>query len=210
MRIWKGGTAVTQLAITILTKGLGSGISTETEAILTVNITLSIRELTIERRATIGILTAAVRQDPEMMKVDQVIQVILQAITIHTAVPAKASEEEVLIITLKVVLMILLAREVRIPIPEAVEAETLAVVGAEILTVAVAEVDLFTAAVVEAVTFIAVMVIAGGVMVPPGTTRIIRAITRWYRCLERHETAPDRDAARPSVLPRRDRGDHQE
>lgn len=140
----------------------------------------------------------------------------------------KASEEEVLIITVKVVPAILMAvvteevmvREVRIP--TVVEAETLtvavaevdrfiaAVVGAMTLMVAVAEVDRFIAAVVEAMTLIvavvgAVMVVTG-VKVPLEMTKIIRAITMLYRCPEHRETVPDQDAAYPSVSPRRDRG----
>lgn len=109
--------------------------------------------------------------------------------------PAKANEEEVLIITVKEVLVILIAvvivevtvREVRIP--------------------TVAEAETFMMAVVEAMTLMGAVVDAVTVVtLPLETMRIIRAITRWYRCPEHRKTVKDQDAACLSVSPRRDRG----
>lgn len=107
----------------------------------------------------------------------------------------KASEGEALIITVKEVLVILIVvvmeevtvREVRIP----------TVVEAEVLTVAIVEAETLTVAVVDAVM---------AVTVPLETARIIRAITRWYRCPEPRKTAQDPDAAYLNVSPRRDHG----
>lgn len=197
----KGGTAVSRLVITVLTKGpILHSFGTETEAILTVNLPRA-DFLTIEhRRAMTGILTAAARQDSELTKIDQAVTSMVTAITIHTVVPVKVSEEEILVILIVVVMEELMVREVRIPM----------VVEAEVLMVGVGEVDKFMAAVVEAMTLTVVVAAVMGVTVPLEMTKIIRAITRWYPCLEHRETAPDQDAARPSVSPRRDRGDHQE
>ena len=89
-----------------------------------------------------------------------------------------------------------MVREVRIPM----------VVEAEVLMVGVAEVDKFTAAVVEAMTLTVVVAAVMGVTVPLEMTKIIRAIIKWYLCPEHREIAPDQDAARPSVSPRRDHG----
>jgi len=83
----KGGTAVSRLVITVLTKGpISHSFGTETEAILMVNLSRA-DFLTIEhRRAMTGILTAAARQDSELTKIDQAVTSIITAITIHTVV----------------------------------------------------------------------------------------------------------------------------
>lgn len=109
--------------------------------------------------------------------------------------PAKASEGEVLIITVKEVLVILMAA-VMAEVREAREVRILTVVEAGTFMVAVAEAMTFTVAAVD------VMVDT----LPLETMRIIRAIIRWYRCPEHRKTVKDQDAVHPSVLPRRDRG----
>lgn len=83
----KGGTAVSRLVITVLTKGpIRHSFGTETEATLTVNLPRA-DLLTIEHRRTMtGILTAAARQDPELTKIDQAVTPMVTAITIHTVV----------------------------------------------------------------------------------------------------------------------------
>jgi len=81
----KGGEAeISRLVITILTKGLGSGISSETGVILTVNFRADL--FTIGHRATTDILTAAAHQDLEMTKIDQVVISMITAISTHIAV----------------------------------------------------------------------------------------------------------------------------
>lgn len=99
-------------------------------------------------------------------------------------------EEEVLTIMAKEIPVILIVAvmegimvgEVRILMVVAA-----AVVEAQILMVATEE---------------AVMVVT----VPPEMTKIIRAIIRWYACLEHPAIAPDQDAARPSVSPKKAHG----
>lgn len=85
-RMRKGGTAV-PLIITVPTRGLGSGATTETGAILMVKVT-QVGILTIERaRGTTGILTVAARQDPKLTKTDRVVIPIVAATdTTHTVV----------------------------------------------------------------------------------------------------------------------------
>lgn len=80
----KGGTEVSRLVITVLMKGLGSGASTETGAILTVNIPRA-DLLTIDHRRVMTDILIVAAQNPEMTKTDQVIPMVT-AITIHTAV----------------------------------------------------------------------------------------------------------------------------
>lgn len=80
----KGGMVVSRLVITVLMKGLGSGASTETGAILTVNIPRA-DLLTIDHRRVMTDILIVVAQNPEMTKIDQVIPMVI-AITIHTAV----------------------------------------------------------------------------------------------------------------------------
>lgn len=80
----KGGTVVSRLVITVLMKGLGNGASTETGAILTVNIPRT-DLLTIEHRMVTTDILIVAAQDPEMTKIDQIIPTVT-AITIHTVV----------------------------------------------------------------------------------------------------------------------------
>jgi len=78
----KGGKAeISRPVITILTKGLGSGTSSETGAILTVNFRADL--LMIGHRATTDILTAA---DLEMTKIDQAVISMVTATSTHTMV----------------------------------------------------------------------------------------------------------------------------
>lgn len=69
----KGGTAVSRLVITVPTRELGNGVTTETGAILTVKVTQAARD----------ILTTVVRQ--ELMKIDQATPTVMD-ITTHTVV----------------------------------------------------------------------------------------------------------------------------
>lgn len=99
-----------------------------------------------------------------------------------------------------------------------VDQPTLTVVVEELMTLTVVEVQILTleevveltAEVVEVEILIAVVVRASmvimAVTVPPGMTKITRAITWQYPCPERPETAPGRAAACPSASPRKDRG----
>lgn len=77
----------------------------------------------------------------------------------------------------------------------------------EVRILMVVEAETFTVAVAEAMTLMVAFV--GVVMVVTlllETMKIIRAITRWYRCPEHHKTVKDQDAAYPSVSLKRDRG----
>jgi len=81
----KGGKAeISRLVITSLTKGLGSGTSSEIGAILTDNFRADL--LTIGHRATTDILTTAARQGLEMTKIDQAVISMVTAISTHTTV----------------------------------------------------------------------------------------------------------------------------
>lgn len=83
----KGGTAVIIVEQVIaLMKGRGSGTSTETGAILTVNFPRADLPMIEHRRATTGILTVAAHQVPELTKIDQAVIPMVTEITIRTAV----------------------------------------------------------------------------------------------------------------------------